>query len=367
MSAPFRAQSYQRVVLLQTAAEWAETTDKVLQDYETGRESDTGLEKTGDGTSTWADLSYDSPLPFAAEAGSIPFADGNGLSEDNVGLYYDSTSGTLKLLESGYDVAASGWNQSSKAGLQIGNNNTPHVFGSDPGFYGAKIDVYTSQSSGSFKQTSGIRVRASNAATGGNYITTAVEAFVSNANATANSVAATLLQGHEAIVQVSQDISGSAAGAVAFDSYCNVSNGATATNLWGLRAFVYDGTTTTVTNAIGVLSKIQGNGGTMTNAYGINLSGWSGSNITNSYGIYMDTTIDRGTSLKYAIYSLSTSPSLLTGELVLGNKLTMTEIAAPSAPAANGGVLYLQDNGAGKTQLMVRFATGAAQQVAIEP
>lgn len=148
-------------------------------------------------------------------------------------------------------------------------------------------------------------------------------------------MAATLLQGHEAIVQVSQNISGSAAGAVAFDSYCNVSNGATATNLWGLRALVYDSTTTTVTNAIGVLSKIQGNGGTMTNAYGLNLSGWSGSNITNSYGIYMDTTIDRGTSLKYAIYSSSVSPSLLSGVLQLAN------MTAPGA-FAGGGQIYVE-------------------------
>jgi len=63
MSAPFRAQAFGRVVLLQTAAEWAETTDKVLQDYETGRETDTGYEKTGDGVSTWAELAYDDPTP----------------------------------------------------------------------------------------------------------------------------------------------------------------------------------------------------------------------------------------------------------------------------------------------------------------
>lgn len=44
-----------------------------------------------------------------------------------------------------------------------------------------------------------------------------------------------------------------------------------------------------------------------------------------------------------------------------------TEITAPAAPAANGYRLFAQDNGAGKTQLMVLFATGAAQQLAIQP
>jgi hypothetical protein len=43
------------------------------------------------------------------------------------------------------------------------------------------------------------------------------------------------------------------------------------------------------------------------------------------------------------------------------------EISEPSAPAANGAVLFAQDNGSGKTQLCVRFATGAAQCFATEP
>lgn len=47
--------------------------------------------------------------------------------------------------------------------------------------------------------------------------------------------------------------------------------------------------------------------------------------------------------------------------------LTMAEMTAPSAPAANKCVIYAEDNGSGKTRLMVRFATGAAQQIAIEP
>ena len=45
-----------------------------------------------------------------------------------------------------------------------------------------------------------------------------------------------------------------------------------------------------------------------------------------------------------------------------------TELAAdPAAPATNAARLYLRDNGAGKTQLCVRFATGAVQVIATEP
>ncbi len=39
----------------------------------------------------------------------------------------------------------------------------------------------------------------------------------------------------------------------------------------------------------------------------------------------------------------------------------------PSAPGANTGRLYFKDNGSGKTQLVVRFNTGAIQVLATEP
>jgi hypothetical protein len=50
-----------------------------------------------------------------------------------------------------------------------------------------------------------------------------------------------------------------------------------------------------------------------------------------------------------------------------GATFEMTEMTAPSAPAANKARIYAEDNGSGKTRLMVLFPTGAAQQIAIEP
>lgn len=47
--------------------------------------------------------------------------------------------------------------------------------------------------------------------------------------------------------------------------------------------------------------------------------------------------------------------------------LTISEMTAPAAPAANGAVIYAEDDGSGKTRLMVKFASGAAQQIAIQP
>lgn len=45
----------------------------------------------------------------------------------------------------------------------------------------------------------------------------------------------------------------------------------------------------------------------------------------------------------------------------------LTEMADPAAPAADKARLYARDNGSGKTQLVVRFPTGAVQVLATEP
>lgn len=59
--------------------------------------------------------------------------------------------------------------------------------------------------------------------------------------------------------------------------------------------------------------------------------------------------------------------NVLLGSMFLGNGLTMPEISDAAAPSANRGVLYVRDNGASKSQLVVRFPTGAVQVIATEP
>lgn len=57
-----------------------------------------------------------------------------------------------------------------------------------------------------------------------------------------------------------------------------------------------------------------------------------------------------------------------TQNVIMAAKYTeMAEMTAPAAPAANKVRIYAEDDGTGKTRLMARFATGAAQQIAIEP
>ncbi|KKN57462.1 hypothetical protein LCGC14_0561740 [marine sediment metagenome] len=59
-----------------------------------------------------------------------------------------------------------------------------------------------------------------------------------------------------------------------------------------------------------------------------------------------------------------TPPSRLT---VGAGAIEGSEMTDPTAGAANTYRIFAEDNGAGKTRLMVRFASGAAQQIAIEP
>jgi hypothetical protein len=55
------------------------------------------------------------------------------------------------------------------------------------------------------------------------------------------------------------------------------------------------------------------------------------------------------------------------GGIYFHDRLLYTERADPAAPAANQAVVYARDNGSGKTQLCVRFNTGAVQVLATEP
>lgn len=53
--------------------------------------------------------------------------------------------------------------------------------------------------------------------------------------------------------------------------------------------------------------------------------------------------------------------------LRLQKYMQLVEMTAPAAGAANSVRIYAVDNGAGKTQLMALFSSGAAQQIAIQP
>jgi hypothetical protein len=66
-------------------------------------------------------------------------------------------------------------------------------------------------------------------------------------------------------------------------------------------------------------------------------------------------------------FDIGATASARPRNLFLGNYAQLSEMTAPAAPAANDVRIYAEDDGAGKTRLMARFATGAAVQIAIEP
>lgn len=95
-------------------------------------------------------------------------------------------------------------------------------------------------------------------------------------------------------------------------------------------------------------------------------AGGSGTTPTATFATLLTSTSTTDASSSAGAIKTSGGISAAKG-IYLGTILTGTEQASePSAPAANGFVIYAIDNG-GKTQLMVKFATGAAQQLAIEP
>lgn len=86
--------------------------------------------------------------------------------------------------------------------------------------------------------------------------------------------------------------------------------------------------------------------------------GSSGTNTSYRSAISGDTFIGRGGASILLLRS---------GTAGVGAAIETFEMTAPAAPAANGVRIYAEDNGSGKTRLMALFATGAAQQLAIEP
>jgi hypothetical protein len=77
-----------------------------------------------------------------------------------------------------------------------------------------------------------------------------------------------------------------------------------------------------------------------------------------------------GKSAVLGVHGVATSPSgfagFFDGKVGITRFIEIDEIAIPAAPAANKARLFIQDDGSGKTQLCVRFSTGAAVVLATQ-
>lgn len=81
--------------------------------------------------------------------------------------------------------------------------------------------------------------------------------------------------------------------------------------------------------------------------------------ITTKYGLYIGSQENVHITHPWSIWTNG-------GGHHLGGFVDLIEIAAPDAPAANIGRLFVRDSG-GKSQLAIRFPSGAVQVIATEP
>lgn len=178
--------------------------------------------------------------------------------------------------------------------------------GSLSSLYGYQLDI-TSSGSQNITTLSGFQITVTHQSSG--TATTIIGTDQNISNASGNTVS-----GH--IGQRSQLITFS---------------GSTSSTLYAYYASVQTSGTGIITTGSGLLVTLI-NSGTTGDFRGINLSDWSNSGtVTTSYGIYISASIDIGAT-RFAIYSLSTSPSLLTGNLsVSGGIIPRTASTASSA------------------------------------
>lgn len=285
------------------ASVWT-ANNPVLQAGEIGFEKDTGEFKIGDGVTAWSSLAYGGGGGGGRNIGTV----------NDTYLVYDDDgflgAGQTSLVSiSNYAHTLNMTQATQNLMLTMKANNS--AMGTPRPLYG--IANYTEFADGSQGGSMwGIWNRISNR---GAHESTAV------------------LTGQLNYV----NIEGNASSAVGETITVLKGNSATCTSMTGLDIDVRNGYSSTSTLVGGKFSISSAstatsnslakviwahhagisNAHTFTDIRGISIDGWTnagGNTYTNSYGIYIDTSIDLGAT-KYAIYSLSTSPSLFTGDV----------------------------------------------------
>jgi len=91
----------------------------------------------------------------------------------------------------------------------------------------------------------------------------------------------------------------------------------------------------------------------------------AGTGTDRNIDIYRGSTLSmRISSGQVNLYGISVFYGRIRGS---GMSIEYPEVTGGATPETNYAKVYAEDNGAGKTRLMVQFQTGAAQQIAIEP
>jgi hypothetical protein len=117
-------------------------------------------------------------------------------------------------------------------------------------------------------------------------------------------------------------------------------------------------------NLVITAALLTGSGGLVTYSGGNPLSAFDGSNFSANSSMSLRWFSSNPIVTGSYDTSLSRAAAAIIG---VTSMFQFTEVSEPAAPAANKGTLFMQDNGAGKSQLCVRFNSGVSQCFATEP
>jgi hypothetical protein len=203
--------------------------------------------------------------------------------------------------------------------------------------YGTFVSVTSTGSSG-FNGLTGGRVEATLASTN---TSSALTGF-SIAPTWNAALAGSSMIGYEAVLSVN----GSPGHVYGIWDQATFGGGAAVTDYFGHMSDVIIFGSASVPTAYGHSSRFRAfslSGGSIGNAISYYSGNWGTTGIVNGYGLYIDSTgVDRATGAKWAIYSLATAPSKLSGQLQ-GTSLTLT--TALAGAYGGTGSIYVTFNG----------------------
>lgn len=292
------------------------------------------------------------PLEIGADVisgtpGSVLFIDtATKLGEDNAHFYWDDVNNRLQLLDNTYVPVGS-----ADTPFSISSNDfstpTPGTVTTSNWWFNLTLDTKLT-ASGASKIYTGVYT---NLTVGGSYTGgTLIGHWVNVSNELNEGNLTSELYGGNFTANADSD-TGLAVGVYADAIKGNTNNASVFKGVVGIGAAGY-GAATTITGGefqarsagggaltAGTLRAVQAkinifNSSTPTSARGLALEGWSiNGSVATSYGIYADTSIDIGTT-KYFIYSLSTSPSLFSGNLTVTAQGTFNSVFRATADSA---------------------------------
>jgi hypothetical protein len=158
--------------------------------------------------------------------------------------------------------------------------------------------------------------------------------------------------------------------ATAITSIANTTNGQTVFQANSTSGVGVSGLSTSNYGVAGHSDTNIGVAGFCASGYGV--YGYSDTNI-GVYGYCAGSTSPKGvvgeTTTGHGVHGIATTgyAGYFAGKVYTSKWYEMTEVTTPAAPSANRARLFARDNGLGKTQLCVRFPTGAIQVIKTEP